>query len=80
MHDNSDNVLFKNIDLTGNIQTWFLYLYFIKKRKRNNLFSFFYFKSLKLDNNFSAINNGKNINHIDDKDCINGINIKKKSL
>ena len=32
--------------------------------------------NLKLDNNFSAINNGKNVNHIDDKDCINGINIK----
>jgi hypothetical protein len=26
---------------------------------------------LKLDNNFSAINNGKNVNYIDDKDCIN---------
>ena len=72
LHDNPDKGINKTVDLTRNIQLKPLDLYtYTLSEKEIICFPSFTSTSLKLDNTFSVTCNGKEVNNIDDKDCIN---------
>ena len=72
LHDNPDKGINKTVDLTRNIQLNPLDFYtYTLSEKEIICFPSFTSTSLKLDNTFSVTCNGKEVNNIDDKDCIN---------
>ena len=72
LHDNPDKGINKTVDLTRNIKLNPLDFYtYTLSEKEIICFPSFTSTSLKLDNTFSVTCNGKEVNNIDDKDCIN---------
>ena len=72
LHDNPDKGINKTVDLTRNIKLNPLDFYtYTLSEKEIICFPSFTSTSLKLDNTFSVTSNGKEVNKIDDKDCIN---------
>ena len=72
LHDNPDKGINKTVDLTRNIKLNPLDFYtYTLSEKEIICFPSFTSTSLKLDNTFSVTCNGKEVNKIDDKDCIN---------
>ena len=72
LHDNPEKGLKKSVDLTRNIKLNKIDFYtYTLSEKEIICFPSFTSTSLKLDNNFCITSNGKDVNNIDDKDCIN---------
>ena len=72
LHDNPGKGINKTVDLTRNIKLNPLDFYtYTLSEKEIICFPSFTSTSLKLDNTFSVTCNGKEVNNIDDKDCIN---------
>ena len=71
LHDNPGKGINKTVDLTRNIKLNPLDFYtYTLSEKEIICFPSFTSTSLKLDNTFSVTSNGKEVNKIDDKDCI----------
>ena len=72
LHDNPEKGLKKSVDLTRNIKLNKLDFYsYTLSEKETICFPSFTSTSLKIDNTFCVTSNGKDVNNIDDKDCIN---------